>query len=509
MQAARLLPRGLMPIGLMMRTAHARAASASDNSRDARHAGEFQHARVLWQYNELDAADQLLCRILDEQPAHVDAANFRAKLLQSQGRLDAAGATLEKLCSHASLDAAATLRCVQFVRQCQRQGLAARLCEQAFARGIRSADLHALSGLVYRELGQFAEARDQFDQALRAGVDLNAWFVLGARTATQRYRDASHPDFERLHAHFHDANYPARARAASGFGLAKAYDDIGDYARATATLRSANACARIAQPWRREDWVGRVDACVERERARARGAPIAVTTNGLAPIFVVGLPRSGTTLAAMQLARHADIRVRGELPHIPFIAARLAALGRTADAAALEEAASLYAAHIVQDDAPARSYVDCNQMNFRHLDLIAQLFPHARIVHCVRERRDVALSQWSQFFAHDDCAFANDFADIAAFCDGHDRLMRHWSRHLDLPTHTVVYEDLIADPARIRAGLEQFVGARACAPEADPEPSKISITSSSLWQARQPIHASSMGRWKKYAPYLPELAALS
>jgi hypothetical protein len=223
---------------------------------------------------------------------------------------------------------------------------------------------------------------------------------------------------------------------------------------------------------------------------------------------VVGLPRSGTTLTAVQLARHAGVRDRGELPHIPYIADRLEASGRIHDPEALREAANLYSAHLRQDDAPARWYVDNNQLNFRHLDLIARLFPQARVVHCVRDRRDTALSIWSQYFANAACAFANDLHDIAAFSAGHDRLMQHWKQTLDLPIHTVGYEDMVEHSEDVSEQLRKFVGLPAMAAGRERPARAQVITSASMWQARQPVYRSSIARWRAYAPFMPELEQL-
>src|SRR5678815_2436748 len=97
-------------------------------------------------------------------------------------------------------------------------------------------------------------------------------------------------------------------------------------------------------------------------------------------------------------------------------------------------------------------------MNFRQLDLIASLFRRARVIRCVRNRRDTALSIWSQYFANSACAFANDLDDIAAFCAGHDRLMQHWKNTLDLPIHTVAYEDMVEHGEDAAEQLRKFVG---------------------------------------------------
>ena len=462
----------------------------------------FRAAQALWQGGQVESARLLLEEILAYQPDHADAATLLAKLLQSQGLLERASAVMAASCRNLGLDANATLRCAQFIRQSQRQQLAAQLCEEAIARGNATGDLHALAGNIYRELGDFDAARRHFLAALRANVNLDAWFVHAALVATQRYATLDHADVADLVAHSRNARASPRARAASGFGLAKVYDDVGDYSKAVEVLREANALARDGQPWSRDSWDHWVTM-----RMRNRGGGLRLQAEAeWTPVFVVGLPRSGTTLTAVRLARYAGVRDRGELPHIPYIADRLQASGHAHDPAALREAADLYGAHLRQDDAPASWYVDNNQLNFRHLDLIARLFPRARVIHCVRNRRDTALSIWSQYFANNACAFANDLEDIAAFSAGHDRLMWYWKQNLDLPIHTVVYEDMVEYSEDVSEQLRKFVGLPANV--AAQERSDQVITSASMWQARQPVYRSSIARWRAYAPFLPELEQL-
>jgi hypothetical protein len=228
----------------------------------------------------------------------------------------------------------------------------------------------------------------------------------------------------------------------------------------------------------------------------------------MTPIFVVGLPRSGTTLVAVSLDRHPDVRDRGELPHLGFIAERLVSGGHRDDPGALREAALLYYTHLRQDDAPARWYIDKTPVNFLRLDLIATLFPHAHVIFCRRNRRDTALSLYGQFFAHTDGDFAYDFDDIATFAAGHDQLMEHWQQTLRLSIHTLDYEELAQNPGPTLAVLRERIGIPhhddASAPRAD----DAVIGSSSLWQASQPVYTSSIGKWRSYATYLPELESL-
>jgi len=461
----------------------------------------FQAAQVLWQQGQVARARALLEDIVARHPAHPDAATLLAKLLQSQGLLNAASNVMASLCRHSGMTAAVTFRCAQFIQQCQRQPLAAALCNDALARGNTSAELSALAGNIARELGQFHAARAHYLAALEAGIDLNVWFVISALAMNQRYESRTHADFERFIAHFRDAAYSSRARATTGFGLAKAYDDIGDYANAAQTLREANLLAKQAEPWSRESWAQWLDT---RMNSRLFDKELQAAPD-FVPVFIVGLPRSGTTLAATQLAKHPEVCDRGELPLLSFIADRLQAGNHHLDAGALHEAAALYRAHVIQDDPRVRWYLDKNPNNFRYLDLIAALFPQARIIHCQRDHRDTALSIWSQSFAHAHYAFASDLDDIADFFDGHDKLMRHWQQCIRLPIHSLDYEAMIADAGSALEKVKTFIGLPQVAITDATRSAPAAITSASMWQARQPIYRSSVGRWKNYFEYVPEL----
>jgi len=460
---------------------------------------QLQAAQALWRQNRVESARELLESLLVQHPGHAEATGLLAQLLQSQGQLGAASQVMAAQARATGLVPPDTLRCAQFIQQCRRQPLAAALCEEAIAAGKADADLLALAGNLARELGDFGTARVRYEAALAAGVDLDRWFVLGALAATRRYATPDDPDFARLSAHFRQPDASAPARAASGFGLAKAYDDIGDYASAAATLREANRLARQARGWSRADWS---QWLAQRLQAPPAGPALAPAAD-FVPIFIVGLPRSGTTLAATRLDRHTLVRNRDESPMLSYLATQLQASGLQHRGEALRQAAALYRQHAVQDDPPVRWYIDKDPNNFRYLDLVAALFPQARVIHCRRDPRDVALSIWSQDFAHPHYALASDLGDIADFIQGHDRLMRHWRDTLALPIHELDYEAMVADPAGTLAAVRRFVGLPADAADA---PSPAAIGSASVWQARQPIYATSVGRWRHYLPWVPELA---
>lgn len=462
-------------------------------------AAQFALASGLWQQGDTLRAEALLRELVARRPGREDFSTLLAEVLRNQGRLGAAAHAIFECCRAGGFEPEASLRGAKFIQQCQRHVLADELCRAALARGTASPELLFVAGNIARELGDFGRARELYLEALDAGVDLNASMVLGALARTQRYHDSAHPDFARFLAHFRDPAGSARARAATGFGLAKAYDDIGEWRSAAEALDTANSLVRTVQPWNATTWNEFVDA---RMRARIVRQRMAIPAD-FVPIFIVGLPRSGTTLTATRLAGHIGARDRGELRVLRFVAEQLIHGRHLGDADAIGEAARLYYAQARQDDAPVRYYLDQDPLNFRYLDLVEAMFPQAQIVHCRRNRRDTALSLWGQDFAHPDCAFAYDFDSIAGYMDGLDRLMAHWRETLSLQIHTVDYEAFVADPRRV---LRELAGRLGAPEQAGPDAQVTPINSSSVWQARQPIYASSVGRWRAYLPFVPELA---
>ncbi len=461
-------------------------------------------ANALFQGNAPARAEALLRELRLRKPAREDAAMLLADVQRSLGRLGAASETLFDVCRANGFEPGLSLRGAQFARQCDRHAVAARICDGALAQGPVAPELLVLAGHVARETGDFETARARYAAALDAGIDLDRHHVLGALANTRRYVDADDADLARFAGHFADTRYSLWSRASAGFALAKAQNDLADYAAAAITLREANTMVHAARPWDAAAWGGFVAARRSESAASAGTAP----EHDFVPVFVVGLPRTGTTLTATLLARAAGACDRGELRTLRYIADQLVAGGHLGSPSALAEAANLYRTLAVQDDEPAAWYLDQDPLNFRFLHIAAAMFPQARVIHLRRDPRDTALSLWSQDFAHPDLVFAYDFDDMHAYMAGHDALMQHWKQALRIPIHELDYETLVSDPEATLARLRDFIGAPARGPEtgADTIGERAPVQSASVWQARQPVYSTSMGRWRHYASYVPELA---
>jgi tetratricopeptide (TPR) repeat protein len=460
----------------------------------------YWHACALNFSGEDVQAELELRGLLHRYPLHQAAAFLLAHVMREQGRFSAAAKVIETLCSQTSIDAPSTLAATQILDESGRAAEALAILKQSIRRQPQDAQLQFAAGRLALKLGQFAEARTFLIEALNYAPAPLVGHVVQALSTTMRYEEASHPDFERFETHARNARLTDEVRASALFASGKAYDDIDQPEQAAARWREANALIQKSVAWSAKSWRRFVKA-----RTQARNTIQLPTKYDFIPVFIVGLPRTGTTLVAEILSRHPDVCGRGELTSIEFLARKLSDSGQAQNPAALEHAASIYATQLLRDDAPSKWYVDKQPLNFRYLDLVTTLFPQARIVHCQRDRRDTALSIWSQYFFGPDAGFAYAFDNIAEVAQGCDTLMAHWESALTIPIHTVDYEALTQDPAQTIAALKTYLGLPDFDLLAAQSKQNSVINSASMWQARQPIYGRSVGRWRRYRDAVPEL----
>jgi tetratricopeptide (TPR) repeat protein len=360
--------------------------------------------------------------------------------------------------------------------------------DAALARRPAWAAAQEARGVLLAEMGRLAEARAAYLAAL--GCD-PAWTRAHFGLAWLGKVDAAHlAAMEALAAVA--APLDAGRRLFLLYALAKGYDDAGDCVRA---LASSEVGARLrASP--------SPEAAERNLRRLARAGPEAAGETGRgdpteAPIFVFGMPRSGTTLVEQILASHPHVCALGETE----------VFGRLADR--IREPSELAAAYLAAwppEARGARRVVDKSLGNFLRLTAIRRAFPNARLVHVRRDPLDCCLSIHFSLFAGE-TPFPGDLAGIGRYWRGYAALMADWRAALPGEVlHEVVYERLVAEPEREPRALLAFCelpfDARCLAFHETRRP----ITTASLAQVRRPIYAHSVGRARRYAPFLGRLA---
>jgi hypothetical protein len=221
------------------------------------------------------------------------------------------------------------------------------------------------------------------------------------------------------------------------------------------------------------------------------------------PVFVVGMPRSGTTLVHQIAASHPRVYGAGELNHIGRI---VKALDQSSawNVESLTQAAQLHLERLQSLDADALRVVDKMPNNLHHLGVISMLFPSARVVLCRRDPRDTCLSCYFQGFAHGNI-FSFDLVHCGHYHQENDRLRAQWLRTLPLKMLEVQYEDVVADLEGQSRRLIDFLGLPWDSACLEFHRAQTTVLTSSIWQVRQPIYQKSVGRWRHYKRHLRPL----
>lgn len=292
---------------------------------------------------------------------------------------------------------------------------------------------------------------------------------------------------------------PQIDRAALHFALARCFEDFGDFQSAFGYLQAGNKLRRAGLFY---DWQSDARLFAAARDMLPAGELAPDVAGGPRPIFIVGLPRSGTTLVEQILSAHARVTAGGELGFWDrkFIAA--VATNTVLDADDLRAARAEYRA-LLRQVAPGAAFVtDKSPTNFMWLGPLRAMFPEAAIVHVRRDRCATAWSNYCQFYSGLGLRFSYDLGDIVRYANAEAKLMAHWQRTVSPAPLGLDYEQLVTAPeATIRAliagaGLDWDP---AClAPHLNPRQARTA----SQFQVQREIYAGSSEAWKNYRPWL-------
>ncbi len=407
---------------------------------------------------------------------------------------------------------------------------------------------HALLGQLLLEKGEFHEGEWHLVKALDAFPD-----VFQHVATSRRMTEKDRPLLERMSKVSSEPQHQVLHRAAVHFGLGKGYDDVGDYAEAMSHFEAANslrARLRLDRPGMVEQH-DRAIATYTRSKSASASSAAASAPDGDASIFILGMPRSGTTLIEQIVSSHPDVAAGGELPFWrdreklwrdtanasvigsndaartadplrEFLASRPArsAVEKAARAAPFQSGAKTADVKRSQLATAAEDYLDVlrrigptalritdkSPFNFERIGIICSALPKVRIIHCRRNPVDTCLSI---FFTNYQGRQAWTKADLVFQYQQYERLMAHWRSVLPSDRFTEVdYESVVADRAAEARRLIEFCGLPwndACLA---PEQNTRAVKSASLWQARQPTYTRSVERWRHYEPWLGALRDL-
>ncbi|RWN28566.1 MAG: sulfotransferase family protein [Mesorhizobium sp.] len=431
----------------------------------------------LKQVGQFEEAEEIYRGTVARNPFHVRARIGLAETLQEAGRLDEALAVF-------------------------REALAIRP---------KDADLLHGLGVGLMEKGKLDEAVDLFRQALAINPAMaTAWLML-TQVKRQKERDSELGGMEAQHA---KAPQDSLARMQLSFGLGKANDDLRDYGRAFDYFAEGNAIRRKSINYDQ----ARTRAEFEAMKATfdagffEKHRPSSISDD--TPIFIVGMPRSGTTLVEQIIASHPQVYGAGELSILKK------AVGKQFPAtipggfpwgvsdmgdADFAEAGQAYLDMLHARYPNLRHVTDKMPGNFLLVGFIHMMMPKARIIHCARDAAATCLSIYKVHFRGDSHRYGYDLGELADFHNLYTDIMKHWHTVLPGVVHDVRYEDFVADQEGQTRALIAHLGLPWDDAALSFHETDRPVRTASAAQVRQPMYQGSVDLWKRYGDRLKPL----
>lgn len=391
--------------------------------------------------------------------------------------------------------------------------LALQLAEAAWAKGLRSPQLRYLRATLKIFCGQ----NDGVEQELEAVLQQAPQFASAHWTLSKlRAWSPQHNHIERLQRAVSAKAQDDPAAPYLFFALFKELEDVGRYPEAWQALADGCAARRRALRYDRaaeHALFGQLVARCTPEFLSQQAQPSA----GPVPLFIVGMPRSGTTVLERILGAHSQVADAGELNDFPY--QMLWAFDRQsrqvpdeqmiaqADGIDYAELGRRYLAHTQWRARGRPFYTDKLPRNFMQVGFIHRALPQAKILHMVRDPMDTCFSNLKELFG---AAYPHSYdqQEMAGHFRDYQRLMDHWRHALPGRVHDVSYEALVADPERVAKELLAFCGLPWEPGCVAIEQRTSAVSTASVVQVREPIHQRSLGQWKRYEQQLQPLRRL-
>ena len=368
---------------------------------------------------------------------------------------------------------------------------------------------------MLKALGRFDEAIGYYREALAITPEHTMAYYNLSRAAAAKPDDKA--EMARMLELLDDPKLAKVERMNLHYALGKLFDDLGGGEEAFAQYAKAKELDDRGEPFDADAHSALIDRMIDVFSAEFFSRRKGYGSESDFPIFIVGMPRSGTTLVEQILSAHPKVYGAGELDKIGQIVAVLTKkyegiaaypeCARSLDAINAIGLAESYVDEVRAKTGGAAHATDKMPFNFLHLGFIALLFPRARVIHCARDAMDNCLSCYFQFFTNA-MPFTKNLHSLGRYHNDYRRLMAHWKSVLPLRMTEVPYEKMVADQEGMSRRLVEFCGLEwdsACLAFFDAE---RTVKTASAWQVRQPIYQTSVGRSQPYEKALGPLREL-
>jgi tetratricopeptide (TPR) repeat protein len=452
-----------------------------------------------------EAAERCWRSALALSPDYAEARYNLGVLLQERGQTAAAIAEYSAALARPAWHPQALNNLGVSLTKAGQLDAALRHFEEALTLQPGYARAHHNRGRALGALGRFAEAEQALAAAIRHAAPSEQARYYRTLAFLRRFKpnDPLIPDMERL---AQDSSLDAGGRMELHFALGKAHDDAGAPARAFPHWLAGNRAKRAQSPYDEAATLGRLERMADWFSAKTLAAHRGGGVASAVPIFIVGMPRSGSTLVEQILASHPAVHGAGECEDFRLLAEVLVQDGpERLTPVALTRLGETYLRQLQARAPRAVRITDKNLHNYQLLGLIHLALPNAVIIHTQRDPIDTCLSCYARLF-HGEHPYSYDLAELGRYWRAYDGLMAHWRRVLPPQTLLEVrYENLVADQEGETRRLLAHCGLDWDAACLHFHATERPVFTASATQVREPIYRHSIEKWRAYGVALQPL----
>ena len=367
-------------------------------------------------------------------------------------------------------------------------------------------------GNIRKSEGKFKEALDIYRKIFKVQPQYTqAHFTY---SSIYKYKDETDEHILLMLELYNTPNIPVANKIHLAFSLAKAFEDIGYFDKSFSFLKVGNKLRFDQFNYDIESDKALIHSIIDVFNADVIGSSEVRADESKVPIFIVGMPRSGTSLVEKVLATHSEVYGAGELDYFFQLGTRglltestnyLYKPLSTYNNEHLNCIAKTYLDKIKTLSPDAKHITDKLPFNMLLIGLIKLVLPNAKIIHCAREPIDNCLSIYKRNFTTDNYRFAYDLKALAKFHKLYEKLMEHWHKTFPDSIYDVQYEALTQNPEVEIRKLIEYCGVEWQDECLKFDKSKAIVTTASAYQVRQPMYTSSVGVWERYKEHLSPL----
>ena len=454
------------------------------------HRGQHKPEEAIHAYNEA----------LSLKPNFAEAHNNKGIALQTLGRLEEAEASYKQAIALKPNFAGAYYNLGIIF---QEQGRSAE-AEASYTEAIRLepdyAEAHNNLGAALQEIGRLDEAEASYMRALALKPD---YAEAHRNLAITKKFDAKDEQYSKMLELYLDENISAEQRCHINFGLAKACEDFEDFGQALSHYNEGNCLRKQLLDY---DISQDVDLFGAIKCAYPKLKQNSLEPNNflmdLRPVFIIGMPRSGTTLVEQIISASPQVTGAGELNYISQFGRQLATGSSQINSSSLLEFREIYLQKLKSVSMGKSIVTDKMPQNFRFIGLVAAAFPEAKIVHVKRNPAAVCWSNYTKYFPSNDLGYSYALEDVVSYYSLYENLMEFWANSLEDRIYNLDYELLTVNQESETRRLIDYLGWDWNETHLSPQDNTRRVKTASNTQIRKKVYQGSSEQWKKYEPFL-------